>query len=105
MVVGRGRLEESVSFSTGTAGNVQALWVTVSDETGYEQLTERNVSKCSIACNCPTAPSAEAQTPRRMFAVPFQPSVEQGKGKRESKIHLCRGADDAPHKEDDVQRG
>lgn len=103
--MGRGRLEESVSFSTGTAGNVQALWVTVSDETGYEQLIERNGSNCSIACKCPSAPSAEALTPCRMFAVPFQPSVEHGKGRGESKIHLCRGADDAPHEEDDGQRG
>lgn len=77
--MGRGRLEESVSFSTGTAGNVHALWATVSAETGYEQLMERNVSNCTISCDCPTAPCAEIQTSSRMFALLFQQFVEPGK--------------------------
>jgi len=50
----------------------------VSTEIGYKQLMERNVSDCSIACNCPTTPCAETQTSSRMLALLFQHFVEQG---------------------------
>lgn len=51
----------------------------ISAETGYKELIQRNVSNCSIACDCPTIPCAETQISSRMFALLFQHFVEQGK--------------------------